>query len=63
MAAPTIGHLLGSPSNKDREDFEELLRRAASSVRAPEKPAAVPSRKKAGWLTYAVMKLLRARAA
>lgn len=62
MVAPTIGHLQGSPSNKDREDFEDLLRRAASSVRAPEKPAAKPFMKVARSLTYRVTRLLRARA-
>lgn len=63
MGAPTIGHLLGTPSKKDREDLEDLLRRAASSLRPSEKPAAAPSRKKVGWLAYAVTKLLRVRAA
>jgi hypothetical protein len=59
MAAPTIGHLLGSPSNKDREDLEDLLRRAASSLRAAEKQATAPCQKKVRRLTYAVAKLLR----
>ena len=63
MAPPTIGHLLESPSEKDRQDFEDLLRRAASSLRASDQPVAAPPKKKTGWLTSTVTKLLRARAA
>jgi len=59
MAAPTIGHLLGSPSNKDREQLEDLLRQAASSLRGLEKQTVAPRQKKVFRLTYAVAKLLR----
>jgi len=56
MPAPRIGDLLGSPSDKEREDFEELLRQASSAPRRP-------LRKRLRWLEHTVSRLLRVRAA
>lgn len=63
MPAPRIGDLLGSPFDRDREDFEELLRRAASVLRVPEKVPPRPLRKKLRSLGHTVTRLLRIRAA
>jgi hypothetical protein len=63
MPAPRIGDLLGSPSDKDREDFEELLRRAAAVLRVPEKASPRPLPKRLRWLGHTVTRLLRIRAA
>ena len=62
MPAPRIGDLLGSPSDRERQDLEDLLRRAASVLGAP-KPSQQPLPKKLHWLEQTVARLLRIRAA
>jgi hypothetical protein len=62
MPAPRIDHLLGSHKNhpKDRQDFEDLLRRAASLLSTTaNSPRQYPSQEASAASTT---ELLRARA-
>jgi hypothetical protein len=63
MPTSCIGDLLGSPSDKDREDFEELLRRAASVFGVPDKASPPPLTNKLLRLENTVTSLLRIPAA
>jgi hypothetical protein len=61
MPAPRIDHLLGHHKNyqNDRQDFEDLLRRAASLLNSPDK--SLPPSPPQEALVLSTTELMRAR--